>query len=124
MFVFHRTSVNYLLVNLAVADMTVGIFLAPGYIFIHTFTHPDGVAGNVLCKLLTGGTLGWVGASATIFSLVAIAIERYYAVLHPHGNKGRLSKRNIKVCHVFCKKALKLHVRLFLRDGIRIFFSK
>ena len=105
MFVFHRTSVNYLLVNLAVADMTVGIFLAPGYIFIHTFTHPDGVAGNVLCKLLTGGTWGWVGASATIFSLVAIAIERYNAVLHPHGNKRRLSKRSIRVCHVFFVKS-------------------
>ena len=86
--------------NLAVADMTVGIFLAPGYIFIDTFAHPDGVTGNVLCKLLTGGTWGWVGACASIFTLVAIAIERYYAVLHPHGNNRRLSKRKIKVIQV------------------------
>ena len=70
--------------NLAVADMTMGIFLAPQYIFIHTFTHPDGVTGNVLCKLLTSGTSGWVGACASVFSLVVIAFERYYAVVHPH----------------------------------------
>ena len=83
--------------NLAVADMTAGIFLALRYIFIHTFTHPDGVTGDVLCKLLTAGTWGWVGISTSVFSLVVIAIERYYAVLQPHGNKGRLSKRKIKV---------------------------
>ena len=93
--------------NLAVADMTAGIFLALRYIFIHTFTHPDGVTGNVLCKLLTAGTWGWVGTSASVFSLVVIAIERYYAVLQPHGNKGRLSKRKMKVgiwiflCYIF-----------------------
>ena len=88
--------------NLAIADMTAGIFLAPQYIFIHTFTHPDGVTGNVLCKLLTGGTWGWVGACASVFSLVVIAFERYYAVVHPHRSKRRLSKRKIKVCEALC----------------------
>ena len=98
--------------NLAVADMTVGIFLAPGYILMQTFTHPDGVTGNVLCKLLTGGTWGWVGASASVFSLVAIAIERYFAVVHPHRNKGRLSKQKIKVCEALC-------VTLFYNNRLR-----
>ena len=88
--------------NLAVADMTVGIFLAPGYVFMHTFTHPDGVTGNVLCKLLTDGTWGWVGAGASVVSLVVIAIEQYYAVVHPCRNKGRLSKRKIKASEALC----------------------
>ena len=95
---FHRTSINYLLVNLAVADMMLATFFAPQYIFIHTFTHPDGVAGDVLCRLLTDGSLAWVGGAASVFTLVAIAIERYYAVLHPYGHKGKLTHRKLKVC--------------------------
>ena len=94
--------------NLAVADMTVGIFFAPAYIFENTFTHPDGVTGNVLCKLLTGGTWGWVGAGSSVVSLVTIAIERYYAVVHPHGNKGKLTKRKIKVCEILFKERAKM----------------
>ena len=89
--------------NLAVADMTVGIFFAPAYIFENTFTHPDGATGYVLCKLLTRGTWGWVGAGASVVSLVTIAVERYYAVVHPLENKGKLTKRKIKVCEIFFK---------------------
>ncbi|KAJ7372589.1 hypothetical protein OS493_017860 [Desmophyllum pertusum] len=32
---------------------------------------------------ITGGALGWVAAAASSFLLVAIAVERYYATLHP-----------------------------------------
>ena len=78
--------------------MMVAAFFAPRLIFIHTFNHPDGVTGAVLCKLLTGGELAWVGAAASVFTLVAIAIERYYAVLYPYVNKGRLTDRKLKVC--------------------------
>ena len=84
--------------NLAVADITVATFFAPQYIFTHIFTHPDGATGDVLCRLLTGESLAWVGGGASIFTLVAISIERYYAVLHPYGNKGKLTHRKLKVC--------------------------
>lgn len=88
---------NCLLVNLAVADLMVAVFFSPLYIFIHMFTHPDGVSGDVLCMLLTGGSFGWVGASSSAFTLVAIATERYYTVKYPHGNKGKLTSRKLKV---------------------------
>ncbi|KAK2565095.1 QRFP-like peptide receptor [Acropora cervicornis] len=83
--------------NLAVADMLVGLFFTPQYIFMHMFTHPGGLAGNVLCKLLTGSNVAWVGGAASVFTLVVIAIERYSAVMDPFGNKGRLTKRRLKV---------------------------
>ena len=98
---FHRTSINYLLINLAIADMTLAIFFAPRYIFIHTFTHPDGMTGKVLCNLVTGGNLAWVGSGASVFTLVAIAIERYNAVIHPLGSKLELTNRKLKVCLKF-----------------------
>ncbi|KAL9957299.1 hypothetical protein ACROYT_G038918 [Oculina patagonica] len=92
-----RTSINYLLLNLAFADMTVATFFIPQYIFTHAFTHPDGVAGDVFCRLLTGGNLAWVGGACSVFTLVTIAIERYYAVMYPHGNKGKLTNNKLKV---------------------------
>ena len=95
---FHRTSVNYLLMNLAVADITVATFFVPRYILFHTFTHPDELAGTVLCKLLTAANMGWTGAVVSIVTLVAIAIERYYAVVYPLENIGKLTTRKLKVC--------------------------
>ena len=92
-----RISINYLLVNLAVADITFGIFLTPKFILNRIFTHPDGVAGKALCRFLTGGTLGWYGGVSSAFTLMAIAIERFYAVMYPLGNKGNLTKRKLKV---------------------------
>ena len=92
-----KTPTNYLLVNLASADMVVAVFIGLQFIATPTFTHPQGTLGSVLCKMLTGGTPGWVGAVASVFSLVAIAIERYWAVLHPHSQKIKLTKTKIVI---------------------------
>ena len=88
---------NCLLVNLALADIMVALFIAPQFILIHTFQHPDGITGTMLCKLLTGGNLMWTGATASAFTLVVIAFERYYAVMHPYNNKWKLTDRKLKV---------------------------
>lgn len=91
-----QTPMNYLLVNLAVADMMVAIFIAIQFIFGPLYTHPDGSLGVFLCKFITGGTLTWTGAVSSVFNLVAISVERYYAILFPHSQKGRISGRNLR----------------------------
>ena len=88
---------NFLLVNLALADIMVAIFIAPQFILIHAFKHPGGIAGTLLCKLLTGGNLMWTGATASSFSLVVIAFERYYAVVYPYNSRRKLTTRKLKV---------------------------
>lgn len=70
-------------------------FITPQYLLSHAFTHPDGVTGTVLCRLLTGGNFAWVGAASSVFTLANIAIERYYAVMYPLGNKWKLTKRKL-----------------------------
>ncbi|KAL9957211.1 hypothetical protein ACROYT_G038820 [Oculina patagonica] len=93
-----RTPINYLLVNLAIADIVYAAFIAPkGFFKLTSVHHPDGMTGLVLCKLLTGGNVAWVGAVCSAVNLVAIAIERYYAVMYPYGNKWKLTKRKLKV---------------------------
>ena len=93
----NRTPINFLLFNLAVADMMVALFIAPRFILSHFFKHPDGRKGTLFCKLLTGGNLTWTGGAASVFTLVAIAFERYYAVMYPYGNKGKLTFNKLKV---------------------------
>ena len=75
----------------------IATFLTPQYILSHTFTHPVGVTGTVLCRLLTGGNLAWVGGASSVFTLVAISVERYYAVMYPLGNRGKFTNRKLKV---------------------------
>lgn len=48
--------------------------------------------------------MAWVGGIASVVTLVTIAIERYYAVMYPLGNKSKFTKRKLKVsliCNLF-----------------------
>ena len=47
----------------------------------------------MLCKFITGGTLGWAAASTSSFLLVVVAFERYYATLHPFRSLSRCRSR-------------------------------
>ena len=49
-----KTPMNYLLMNLAIADMTVAIFVSPQFIFSRAFVHPEGITGRWLCRFITG----------------------------------------------------------------------
>lgn len=78
-----RTAMNYVLVNLAIADMLVAIFMGVKFVIVPTLVHPEGKTGRYLCKFVTGGTTAWTAAIASIYSLVAIAVEAYHAAYHP-----------------------------------------
>ncbi|KAM7448586.1 hypothetical protein ABFA07_003493 [Porites harrisoni] len=83
--------------NLAVADMTAATFFLPQFIFLSSSAHPDDETGKILCRLVTGAALAYIGAVASVVTLVAIATERYYAVVHPYENIGKLTDRKMKV---------------------------
>lgn len=97
-----QNALNFLLVNLAISDIVIAIFIIPDFILSRTFSHPDGATGSVLCRLLTGGNFSWVGAASSVFTLMVISIERYHAVLHPYGNRWKLSYHNLKVIIPSC----------------------
>ena len=91
-----RTPMYYLLVNLVFTDIMVALFIALQFVLIHTFQHPDGVIGTFQCKFLTRRILMWTGAAASAFSLVAIAFERYFALMHPYDNTGKLTHGKLR----------------------------
>ncbi|KAJ7376764.1 hypothetical protein OS493_032826, partial [Desmophyllum pertusum] len=91
-----RTPMNYLLVNLAAADITVAVFIAARYIFTLLFVHPKGGIGDFVCQLVTGEAFVWVGALSSAFSLVCIALERYLAIKFPYDERKRITSAKLK----------------------------
>ena len=74
-----QPSINYLFLDVALADILVATSLIPQYILRPVLTHPDGWAGTLLYKLFTGGFTMWVAETAATATHVVIAIERFYA---------------------------------------------
>ena len=93
--IFHRTPINYLLVNLAIADVLYATFVTPQTFLGIAPTHPGGTIGTFWCKFVTSGNLAWIAADSSVITLVAIAAERYYAVIYP--NVGKFTKGKLKV---------------------------
>ena len=92
--ILYRTPTHLLLLNLAVADMMVALFIGQRFVVVHLIEHPTGLSGTILCK---SHNFTWVGGAASVFTLLAIAFERYYAVIFPYGNKGKLTFKKLKV---------------------------
>ena len=78
-----KTAINWLLFHLAIADLLVAVFFIPPCILGHFIEQPNGVTGDLLCKFILNGVLGWVAAAASSYLLVVIAFERYHATVHP-----------------------------------------
>ena len=118
-----RAPLNYLLVNLAVSDMIVALFIIPDYIVNWAFHHPSGITGDYICMFITGGNFVWVGMAASTFSLVVVAFERYTAVVHPLKDSWRLTNPRLVAVimaswlyAIFCNLPLFFEVRH--EDGV------
>ena len=95
-FKFRRSTLDYLFLNLALADITVAVFAIPRYVLNHAFAHPLGSVGDFLCRFVTGGNLMWTGGAASVFTLVAIAFERRHTS-RPYRIRPKLSKSKLRV---------------------------
>ncbi|XP_035670853.1 neuropeptide FF receptor 2-like [Branchiostoma floridae] len=78
-----RTVTNYFILNLATSDLLVAIFCIP-------FTLVDNIIkgwpfGGFMCRLSPAAAI--ISVAASVFTLVAIALDRYYAVLYPTVSK-------------------------------------
>ena len=94
--IFVRIPMNYLILNLAVADILVALFVVPRFVLFNAYILPDGMTGTVICKLLTGGNLSWIGAVASAFTLAVVALERYYAIMNPQGTQLTAAKVEVR----------------------------
>ncbi|CAH3137743.1 unnamed protein product, partial [Pocillopora meandrina] len=95
---FYRTPINYLIVNLAISDIMYAVFMIPKNIMTLTGAiHPDGMIGLCLCKFVTNGNIAWIGGVSSIITLVAVAFERYYAVVYPFNSERNVTTQKLRV---------------------------
>ena len=86
-----HTTTNYLLLNLAVADV-ITMLLWPLFSTYISGYFSNGV-GNFICKFTAFTEMSIMASS---FTLTVLAVERYHALLKPLRRKLRLTEDNIK----------------------------
>ncbi|XP_062991277.1 neuropeptide FF receptor 2 [Elgaria multicarinata webbii] len=78
-----RTVTNLFILNLAVSDLLVGIFCMPTTLLDNIIS--GWPFGNVVCKM--NGMVQGISVSASVFTLVAIAVDRFRSIVYPFKQK-------------------------------------
>ena len=90
-----HTTTNYLLLNLAVADLMT-LTMCPGiYDYALTKVHLDRTVGDFVCKVFAGNAVVPVTINAAVITVCTIAVERYLALVKPFQTGLRLTKKQI-----------------------------
>ena len=91
-----RTTTNYLLVNVAAADIITLLFIAVQVITRIVGKNPSSpVLRSFLCKFISNGSIVIVTLLVTSLTMTILAFERYHALKKPLTMSGRLSNGNI-----------------------------
>ena len=111
-----RNAFNCLVVNLAFADLVVGVVVMTISTYVHileaTTNHPH------LPVLPVGPISYFICCTASTLSLTAMAAERYIAVVHPIIYRNRIKQRHALVSSVFIWSAsIALPLALYFQVG-------
>ncbi|XP_068461520.1 neuropeptide FF receptor 1 like 2 [Clinocottus analis] len=74
-----RTVTNLFILNLAISDLLVGIFCIPTTLVDNLIT--GWPFSNIVCKM--SGFVQGMSVSASVFTLVAISVERFRCIVYP-----------------------------------------
>ncbi|XP_071490700.1 allatostatin-A receptor-like [Diadema antillarum] len=115
-------STDILVGNLAIADFLTSILLVP---------HPkvkyitNSWMGALYCKVLEGEYLMWTTITVSIYILVAVSLDRFFAVVYPIHFKRFASRRlvNIIVCFIWAGSCVSM-VRILLSNTTEVIMGK
>ncbi|XP_063066662.1 neuropeptide FF receptor 2-like [Engraulis encrasicolus] len=82
-----RTVTNLFILNLAISDLLVGIFCMPTTLVDNIIT--GWPFGSLVCKM--SGMVQGISVSASVFTLVAIAVDRFRCIVYPFRQKLTIS---------------------------------
>ncbi|XP_070476863.1 neuropeptide FF receptor 1 [Equus przewalskii] len=92
-----RTVTNMFILNLAVSDLLVGIFCMPTTLVDNLIT--GWPFDNATCKM--SGLVQGMSVSASVFTLVAIAVERFRCIVHPFREKLTLREALVTIAVIW-----------------------
>ncbi|NXW86027.1 NPFF2 protein, partial [Alopecoenas beccarii] len=109
-----RTVTNLFILNLAVSDLLVGIFCMPTTLLDNIIA--GWPFGSLVCKM--SGMAQGISVSASVFTLVAIAVDRFRCIVYPFKQKLTISTAVIIVAVIWilaiaimCPSAVMLQVQ-------------
>ncbi|ESO87467.1 hypothetical protein LOTGIDRAFT_72476, partial [Lottia gigantea] len=106
-----RTVINFFIISLAISDILMAIFCIP-FTFVANLVLNYWPFGDILCPIVT--FLQTAAVFLSCFTLVAISIDRYVAIIYPLRQK--LSKKQASViigCVWFCSFIIPLPTALY-----------
>ncbi|XP_067838351.1 neuropeptide FF receptor 2a [Heptranchias perlo] len=117
-----RTVTNLFILNLAISDLLVGIFCMPTTLVDNILT--GWPFGSFVCKM--SGLVQGISVSASVFTLVAIAVDRFRCIVYPFKQKLNISIATIIIVVIWvlavaimCPSAIMLQVTK-LHDNVRV----
>ena len=91
-----HTTTNYLLMNLAVADLLTLLFCPGLYDYALSGVRLEGFWGDLICKLFAGNAIVPITINVAVLTVCTIAVERYLALLKPFRSKLRITEGKVK----------------------------
>lgn len=113
-----RNALNYLIVNMAIADLLVTLFTMPysmAYLFIKNLWF-EGIFGDVLCRTVHFSLAASIGAS--IFTLITMTLDRFISIVYVWRKSLTLgsSKLALVLIWVFSFAMFGFYLRLYRVD--------
>ncbi|NWX93561.1 NPFF2 protein, partial [Nothoprocta pentlandii] len=109
-----RTVTNLFILNLAISDLLVGIFCMPTTLLDNIIA--GWPFGSMVCKM--SGMVQGISVSASVFTLVAIAVDRFRCIVYPFKPKLTVSTAVVVIAVIWilavaimCPSAVMLQVR-------------
>ena len=90
-----HTTTNFLLINLAVADLITLMFCPSIYDYSLSKVRIDKTLGDFICKLFVGNAVVPFTMNAGVLTVCTIAVERYLALAKPFYTGLRLTKQRV-----------------------------
>ncbi|XP_072043093.1 somatostatin receptor type 4-like [Amphiura filiformis] len=78
-----RKRTSSFIIHLAITDLVTSIWVIPFHLFPNNPIIPNGIAGELMCRLYVSKYPFWATVFASVYSLVTINIERYIAIVYP-----------------------------------------
>ena len=90
-----HTTTNYLLMNLAVADLLTLLLCSGVYDFALHNIRLSTTSGDIFCKILAGNAIVCISFDASVLTLCVIAVERYIGIVKPFKRSGHLTRKTL-----------------------------
>ena len=115
---YMKTTFNFLIVNMAVGDLLVSLFIMPASVkyFYFGITWIGGGLGSVTCKFVYFA--GYISIAASIITLVFISLDRYFAVLKPFVHVPVLRNTKIVTSVIWVSSGLYMSPYIALFDSV------